>query len=172
MHPEALSFVTQAAQIYGAAGPVYEIGSRNINGSVRPIFAGLPYLGVDVTPGPDVDVVADATGYDPRQPPEGFEPATVVCCEVLEHAPEAEAIMRQACDVLTPGGLLIVTVATDGRAPHSAVDGGPVRDGEFYRNLSPADLTRWLNQALVSVLSVEVVPSRGDLYVVGRKAVT
>ena len=170
MHAEAFRFVARAAQAYGAAGPVYEIGSRNINGSVRPIFAGLPYLGVDVEPGPDVDVVADAAHYDPRAQAERFEPATVVCCEVLEHAPDAEAITRQACDVLTPGGLLIITVATDGRAPHSAVDGGVVRNGEFYRNLSPSDLTGWMTRARVSVISAEVVLSRGDLYVVGRKA--
>jgi SAM-dependent methyltransferase len=170
MHAEAFAFVAQAVQTYGAAGPVYEIGSRNINGSVRSIFAGLPYLGIDATPGPDVDVVADASGYDPRAQPERFEPATVVCCEVLEHALDAEAIVRQACDVLTPGGLLIITVATDGRAPHSAVDGGPVRDGEFYRNLSGVDLTDWMRRSGVSVISAEAMPSRGDLYIVGRKA--
>jgi len=170
MHAEAFTFVAQAAQTHGAAGPVYEIGSRNINGSVRPIFTGLPYLGIDLTSGPGVDIVADAAGYDPRRRGDAFDPATVVCCEVLEHAPHAEAIVRQACEVLMPGGLLIITVATHGRTPHSAVDGGPVRDGEFYRNVALVDLARWMNDACVRVISAEVVPARGDLYVVGRKA--
>jgi hypothetical protein len=40
--------------------------------------------------------------------------------------------------------VFIVTTATTGRAPHSAVDGGVLRAGEFYRNVSPEELNTWL----------------------------
>jgi SAM-dependent methyltransferase len=170
MHAEAFQFVATAARTHAAVGPVYEIGSRNINGSVRPLFVGERYLGADVHPGPDVDVVADAAGYDPRARLDYFTPATVVCCEVLEHAANAEAIIAKACEVLAPGGLLIVTCATDGRAPHSAIDGGGLRAGEFYRNLPATELVEWTRAHGVRALTAESW-ERGDLYFVGRKAV-
>lgn len=153
------------AQEYGAIGPVYEIGSRNINGSVRGLFAG-QYIGVDVVPGLGVDLVADAAAY---VPPLTLAPSTVVCCEVLEHTSDAAAIVYQAATVLQPGGLLIITAAGEGRAPHSATDGGPIRPGEFYRNLAIGELQRWAEAAGIETLKMVQSEQPADVYYVGRK---
>lgn len=167
MHPEAYHFVATAARDHHARAPVYEIGSRNINGTVRGLFRHLgAYLGVDVMPGPDVDLVVDAATYTPP-----MHPATVVCCEVLEHTSNAEAIVRKAASVLEPGGLLIVTTAGDGREPHSAIDGGPIRPGEFYRNLTIGELQAWAKAAGVEAVRMTATDNYGDLYFVGRKRV-
>lgn len=165
MHAQAYQFVAQAAAEYTAEGPVYEIGSRNINGTVRGLFRHAPvYLGVDVCSGQDVDLVTDAAAY---QPP--FAPATVICCEVLEHTPAAEAIVRQVGSVLAPGGVFIATMAGEGREPHSAADGGPLRAGEFYRNVSVADIIQWAESADIDVVKATADPVVGDLYFIGRK---
>lgn len=163
MHAAAFSFVATAAREFEAKGPVYEIGSRNINGSVRGLFhdVGL-YIGIDVVGGPGVDLVADGATYTPP-----IMPRTVVCCEVLEHTAAAEVIVKQAATVLEPGGLLIITCAGPGRDAHSAVDGGPLRAGEHYRNIHPYEVAAWATDAGVDELLS--TGHAGDTYYVGRK---
>lgn len=138
MHPAAYDYV--AAQV-AARDPfphVVEFGSLNINGTVRALFDG-EYVGVDRVDGPGVDVVADAATYTrPRKAD------CVVCCEVLEHHRHPKRLIDNAHRLLRKGGVLILTAACDPRQPHSAVDGGPLLDGEFYRNVNPATLRRWL----------------------------
>lgn len=165
MHPEAYHFVATVARDHHACAPVYEIGSRNINGTIRGVFHGLgAYLGVDVAPGPGVDLVVDAATFTPPSPP-----ATVICCEVLEHTAAAQTIVTQAARVLAPGGLLIITTAGDGRAPHSAIDGGVLRDGEYYQNLTIREITQWAADGGVDALRASATDNYGDLYYVGRK---
>jgi hypothetical protein len=65
----------------------------------------------------------------------------------LEHSPRARETVLAAFDMLVPGGMLVVTAAAPGRAPHSAVDGRSLRAGEFYQNVSSDDLLGWLLEA-------------------------
>jgi hypothetical protein len=158
MHPEAFAYV---ASVVGGVGAcrVLEFGSRDINGSVRSIFPEAAYTGVDIAPGDGVDVVADASEWTKA----GFD--VVVCCEVLEHTPKGKAIIAGARRALgKTGGTLVVTCATDPREAHSAADGGPLQPNEFYRNVSPALMRRWLTASGFQVIDQQVHP-RGDLYV-------
>src|SRR5262245_62083953 len=127
MHLEAYAFVQGMAH-ERPRGPVLEIGGRNINGTVRGLFVGDPYCAIDLTPGPGVDVVADGASFAPLA-----APACIVCCEVLEHTGAAAAIVRNAHRILRPGGILLLTAAGPGREPHSAIDGGDLRPGEYYQ---------------------------------------
>lgn len=165
MHLGAYCAVAEFLQTLDVPTRVLEIGALNINGSIRPLFAGAErYCGIDVVPGPGVDVVASGATYQPD-----FVPDCVVCCEVLEHTPDAERIVRHMVDLVAPGGSVIVTCASEGRAPHSAVDGMAVRDGEFYRNVPAADLHGWLHEAGLTDITVQPRPDRGDVYAVGVK---
>ena len=57
MHESVLSFVELQVSSLGVADKrALEIGSANVNGSVRSNFTG-PYLGIDLAPGPGVDLV-------------------------------------------------------------------------------------------------------------------
>lgn len=163
MHHAALDYVAATVRAHGVHGPVYEIGSRNVNGSVRQLFPAIAdYHGIDLADGPDVDAVADAESYVPP-----FVPQTVVCCEVFEHAPNAEQIVHQIATVLAPGGRVILTMAGPCRMPHSGHDGRQLRHGEFYRNVSPDLLRAWLRD----FLEVEVVENidTADLYATAVK---
>jgi SAM-dependent methyltransferase len=94
-----------------------------------------------------VDVVADAATWVPDR-----EYDLVVCTEVFEHAERWRDICATAWRAAKPGGRLILTMAGPGRAGHSAVDGGPLRDGEYYRNVDPFDLSDVLTKAWEGVV--------------------
>lgn len=102
-----------------------------MNGTVRVLFPNADWFGIDCEDGPDVDLVVDAIEYDPVEPAD-----LVICCEVFEHAEQWAAIIRRAAGWLKVGGEMIITVAGPQRPPHSAFDGGEVRPGEYYGNVS------------------------------------
>lgn len=162
MHSEAAAFVALTAERLGPFVSVLELGGRNVNGSVRPYFPGAHYTSVDITPGPEVDVVADATTYRPEAQ---FD--AVVCTEVLEHVEAPDGFVATAWGSLRPGGVLILTAACPPRAAHSATDGGPLRPGEFYRNVAPDMLARWL--VGWKDAEIETYEDRGDIYAVAMK---
>ena len=148
MHPEAFEWVARHATDQPCS--VLDIGGRNVNGSPRGLFPRAdPYVTLDIEPGRDVQIVADAATWTPDR-----EYDVVVCTEVFEHTIVWPAICRVAFKALKPGGLLILTMAGPGRAPHSAFDGGPVLyAGEHYANVEPA----YLNSVLWSIGFAEVV---------------
>lgn len=162
MHVEAAAFVALTARRLGPFQSVLELGGLDINGSVRTYFPGARYVSVDIVGGPGVDVVADATTY---RPTERFD--AVVCCEVLEHVPDPDGFVATAWGSLRPGGLFILTAACPPRAGHSAVDGGPLRPGEWYQNVTEDMLARWL--VGWKDPEIERYDDRGDIYAIARK---
>jgi hypothetical protein len=171
MHEGAFKFVAKTLDQLEPRYSVIELGSRTVagpwpySGPVRPLFNGVKkYLGVDIVEGPNVDVVGNAATWRPKP----FKPVdTVVCLETLEHTPEAKEICTNAFHLLEPCGVLILTAAGEGRAPHSAVDGGPVRDGEFYRNVTSDELRGWLHSFGFCMIDTFTTP--GDIYAVAGK---
>lgn len=113
-----------------------EIGSRDVNGGILGLLGDAAgYVGVDLSDGPGVDVVADAATWQPTQRPD-----TVICLEVFEHTPEWSTICENVAGWLGPGGVFIGTAAAPGRAPHSATTTGPIPPGEYYSNVPPEGL--------------------------------
>lgn len=137
MHPGAFEFVGRYAT--NDALSVVEIGSRDINGSVRPHFPGARWIGLDLYQGPSVDVVGNALDYTPDEAVD-----LVVCCEVFEHCIAWDALLRKSFQWLKPGGRIIITCAGPGREAHSAIDGGPVHPDEHYANVTQSELSEEL----------------------------
>lgn len=140
MHSEALGYF--AAHLPADTNTVLDFGSRNINGTVRTLVPlASRYVGIDVADGAGVDILGDAGTV---QVDGEFD--VVVCAEVFEHAPDEQcvAMVENAYRHLRDGGTFIATMAGEGRAPHSAVDGAALHDGEFYRNVPSHLLERWL----------------------------
>lgn len=161
MHPAVGVFLQRCVRDFVPDGPVLEIGSLNVNGSAREFFRGRTYLGIDLVAGPGVDLVADGADYVPSEPPHA-----VVCCEALEHTPRVDQIVRNVISFLPRGGVFIITCATDYRIPHSAVDGGQLRPGEYYRNVQLEDLA---GLEALETLVLEIDRLAGDLRYCGRK---
>ena len=121
---------------------VVEIGSLNINGSVRKHFEKCVYVGIDVASGPGVDVVCLGHEYD--MPNNSFDVA--ISCECFEHDPYHIDTLKNMIRLVKPGGLIIFSCATTGRKEH----GTPANEPEsspltvnlgwnYYKNLEEKD---------------------------------
>lgn len=161
MHPEAYAFLADHAK---PAKAVLDVGGRNINGSPRDLFPDAAYTALDVVDGNGVDVVADITEWSSKRKYD-----VVICAEVLEHAANWRTIAAACWERVKVGGTLLVTCATEGRAPHSAVDGGMVRVGEFYENVQGDDLAGLLRGLGAENTSIDAHLDRGDLYAKATK---
>lgn len=161
MHTEALDFVREALERDPLPdnAAVLEIGSYNVNGSVRPLLEDATHVGLDIRQGPGVDIVADCANFDGAQM---FD--AVISTETLEHMARPETAIRCAYQALKPGGLLIVTAAAPEREPHGN-DGGPV-GSEHYKAITPAALEQMLDGWVGVRISHH--PERGDVYATAR----
>lgn len=163
MHPQAQAFY--AAELRDLAPfDVLEFGSCILNGSVRDVYPqARSWLGVDVVPGWGVDVIADAATWRTDRL---FD--VVVCAEVFEHTADWREIVDNAHRHLNPDGLFLASCATADRPPHSAVDGGTVRDGEHYENVSQAAMSFHLAStpwAFTEVRTADGHFGNDDLYI-------
>lgn len=154
MHDAAFRYVAEQVGLRGPFVSVLEIGSRDINGSVRGLFDhhDTVYEGVDLLAGEGVDFVCDAAEWLPTGPYDA-----VVSCEVFEHCAGWPNIVANAYSALMAGGVLLLTMAGLGRAPHSAADGGPLWADEFYRNVDPSALRAVLEDVGFVEVGVDVL---------------
>ena len=94
---------------------VLEVGSLDVNGSVRGDIMALgpaEYVGIDIRPGPGVDVICDAGDLVARFGENVFD--VVVSTELLEHARDWRRIVSNIKRVTKSGGLMIVSTRSYG----------------------------------------------------------
>lgn len=123
---------------------VLEVGSLNINGTVRDFFTDCNYIGIDVGAGIGVDIVM--SGHDYFGPDNSFD--TIISCECFEHNPHWHATFRNMYRMTKPAGLIVMTCATDGRPEHGTTRTSPhespltiSKGWDYYRNLNVSDFT-------------------------------
>jgi SAM-dependent methyltransferase len=92
-------------KVQAARQEVLDVGSLDVNGTYRPLVErrGWKYTGLDVRPGPNVDIVAE----DPFRYP--FEAGTfdiVMSGSTMEHVTAIWRWAPELARVLRPGGLL------------------------------------------------------------------
>lgn len=112
MFPALLEWTSRLRRHYPFdPGRVLEIGSRDVNGSPRELFADASeYIGIDQCPGPGVDRVL--SGHDLGSVFEAGVFDSVLCFETLEHDPRFWKTLEQIRWVLRSGGWLIITTPT------------------------------------------------------------
>jgi SAM-dependent methyltransferase len=121
---------------------VIEIGSYDVNGTVRNLFSGTEYFGVDLVEGPGVDLVCEGGKVD-------YESNTFdisISCECFEHNPYWVATFSNMHRLTKEGGLVMITVATTGREEHGTLRTSPVASPgtqslkwDYYKNLTEQD---------------------------------
>lgn len=147
-HAEQLKFIELIQRCFPkhfTNTSVLEIGSLDINGSIRRFFNQADYTGVDVGAGPGVDIVTGGQLVD--LPSESRQ--VVVSCECLEHNPYWVETLSNMFRICAPGGLVIMSCASPGREEHGTTRTTPhhspltVGAGwEYYKNVSESDVRR------------------------------
>lgn len=168
-HPEQRDFFKRLQADYPGMFvdvSVLEIGSLNINGTIRDFFDAREYVGVDVAPGAGVDVVAE--GQDLTYPDGSFDVA--VSAECFEHNPywleTFENMVRMS------RRWVVFTCASTGRPEHGTARTTP-QDSPFtlawdyYRNLSEDDFRSVFDFDVFEFHRFEYNPVSCDLYFVG-----
>ena len=142
-----ISFVKETFPNYFKDRTVLEVGSLNINGSVRRFFDNCLYTGIDIAEGKDVDDVVNGENYAGQ----ANSLDVVISCECFEHNPEYEKTFINMIRVLKRDGLCIMTCASYGRRQHGTSLSNPsdsplslAKGQEYYKNLVEADF-RFLN---------------------------
>jgi len=137
---------------------VLEVGSLNINGSVRPFFQDCDYLGIDVGEGPDVDLVC--SGHEFIAPEGTYD--VVTSNECFEHNPFWVETLKNMIFLCKKGGLVIVTCTSDNFPEHGTrrttqhdcpltqnltyqIDDLKFPWYSYYQNLNEKDFRRALN---------------------------
>lgn len=112
MHSWVLLFAAKHASKF--MGRTLEVGSFNVNGSVRSVIPVA--IGTDMRPGPDVDEVCAASQLIKNFGLESFD--NVVSVEMLEHAEDWKNALDNMWGVLKPGGTFLLTTRSPGFPLH------------------------------------------------------
>ena len=95
-------FIEQAKLVEFKNKRVLEVGSRYVNGTVRPLiekfFQPREYIGIDIKPGKFVDIVMPAEELLDYFGPESFD--VVISTEVLEHVKNWRLVINNMKGVL------------------------------------------------------------------------
>lgn len=129
---------------YGKEKHVLDVGSSSLNGTYRHLFATADwtYVGLDLTPGPNVDVV---TGDPYAWPLDAQSFDLVVSGQTLEHAEFFWLTVLEMRRVLRPGGMAFIIVPSRGPQHRHPVD-----CWRFYPD-SFAALAHWTGMDLLWV---------------------
>ena len=151
MHPAQYDFVSSLKSKYlnkFQNSKILEIGSLDVNGSIRPIFENCDFTGIDIGPGLGVDIVCEGQKFSG----EDNYYDVVISCECFEHNPFWLETFFNMWRMCKHDGLVIFTCATTGREPHGlslhtpAASPLTVEKGwNYYRNLTPDDFSTPLN---------------------------
>jgi hypothetical protein len=146
---------------YFAGWAGLDIGGRDVNGTARAWFPHTVWQGLDIRPGPGVDIVADATVWEATEPAWSF----VLSTECLEHVEHWRGIIRAAASALHREGpqLAFFTAASLGRGAHGASGEHTPPPGEWYGNVDPNDLREELGKYF-EFTAVRYNPDPGDVY--------
>jgi len=119
VHPTVINFVQRvltATEVNRA--DVLEVGSYDVNGSVRPYLERLNprrYLGVDAEFGPGVDRVVDCEELVDEV---AGKWDIVISTEMLEHVRDWQICLEQMVEKVAPDGLLLITTRSPGFGFH------------------------------------------------------
>lgn len=177
-HPEQVGFfraVAQANQPLIRGGSVLEVGSYDVNGTIRSIFADHSrYLGIDLVDGPGVDRVGYGHEYD------GADGAfdLSISGECFEHDQNWAATFTNMARLTRPGGLVAFSCASRGRPEHGTIrtdsqlsPGTQAVGDNYYRNLVAADFEREIDLAtMFTSWKFWFVPTHFDLYFAGVRS--
>lgn len=113
---------------FGEKVSVLELGSYNVNGTVRDFFPDAKkYVGVDIAEGPCVDIVspADQTQFEQGE----FD--VLVCLSLFEHDPNWRVSFSHNFQWIKRGGMIFICWGAEGNLYHLPDPWAIVPVGDF-----------------------------------------
>ncbi len=171
MHAEAIDFFKSLKHKFPQFFRdcrVLDCGSLDINGSLRFLFKDCEYIGVDVRPGKNVDVVSEVRNLSYER--ESFD--VIVSAEMLEHDSSWLQSLKRMAWMLKPGGLLAISCAGHGRPVHGVkdVDGHDwANKPGYYRNIMIDNVTGIINESDFYDVAILYRGDCSDLYIYAIK---
>lgn len=163
---------------------VLGVGTFDVCGSEDRFFDNCSYSGLDLAPGPGVDIVCPAQDYN--APDETFD--TIISCECFEHNPFYKETIKNIVRMLKPNGMFLFTCATTGRPVHgikSLEEQSKIKhdnwitmpnvsidnwDNEYYKNLTEIDIRECVDiDEIFKEYKFEVEENHCDLFFYGIK---
>lgn len=154
---------------------VLDCGSLDINGSNRTLFTNCAYVGVDIGPGKNVDIVCPVHELD--LPDESFD--VIVSTECFEHDRHYEKSLQTIVRLLAKQGLFFFSCAGETRPEHGTRQNHPASSpltaaidgwGDYYKNLTEKDIRTAIDVAdLFSSHEFSRSKNLDDLYFWGIK---
>ena len=91
------------------SGAVLEVGSKDYGSttSLRDVYVGAEYIGIDMEDGPGVDAIVDLTQGTGTLPKAHFDLA--ICCSVIEHVRRPWVFAEHLTSLVKPGGQLYIS---------------------------------------------------------------
>ena len=147
---------------------VFEVGSRDVNGSIRDQFVDCDYTGIDAEAGNGVDQIC--LGHEFEAAPESFDVACSL--EAFEHDPYANQTVSHMLSLLRPGGLFFMTCAGEGRKEHGTSRTGELfgPNPDYYQNVSLRMFLDWIRETSFEELYLNHNTAASDLYCFAIKA--
>lgn len=149
---------------------VLEVGSLNINGTVRDFFESKSFLGLDLMEGPGVDLVCPGKDYLIK-PGEVWD--VVISTECFEHDKDWKETFQNMYDLTRGSGMVMFTCASQGRHEHGTTRTSPQDSPattDYYENRVEKDFTDAFPIAdMFSKYAFEYNPVTCDLYFWGIK---
>lgn len=175
MHHAQVEFIKTVTNAFPEwfAGRVLEVGSEDINGNLKEVFAPLLYVGVDLSPGKNVTMIGRGENIDFQT---GLFDA-VFSGECFEHNLNYLSTFFNMIRMTKPGGIIAFTCASRFRMEHGTTrsDGGAgapssVSTGnEYYKNLTSKHFKHAVHEGHFLVHRFYRNFAEQDLYFVGIK---
>jgi len=152
MQDKVYNFVKEQVLKKEIIGKTLDVGSKNVNGSLRPLFTD--YVGLDMRKGRNVDIIANSHNIP-------FDDGTfdcVTCVETLEHDDNPFETMNEIYRILKPGGWAVLAA--------SGIN--------FKKHAHPNDYFRYTDEGMKVLLKkfnkVEGFDDSDEAYGIGQKA--
>ena len=137
MHPSAynncLLFFQEYCLNLSSSAKIVDLGSYDVNGTVKPIFEGFNYVGVDMSPGPNVDIVADNSNL----PFENNSVDIICSTSCFEHDECFWETFLEMVRIVKPNGFIYINAPSAG-----FYHGYPGDSWRFYAD-APKSLTKY-----------------------------
>ena len=161
-HKEQIEYVYSVKNKFGEYfknKKVLGIGTFNVCGTEDAFFDECDYSGLDIGPGPGVDIICPAQDFD--APDETYD--VIISCECFEHNPFYNGTIKNAVRMLKKNGLFLFTCATTGRPIHGTKTSDEIDklkhdkwvtmpnvfredwDNDYYKNLTEEDIRECIN---------------------------